>query len=117
MLPEDVDRLVREANGPVAFDADGTLWGGDVGEELLKDLGRFDEYEARVNTSPIAAYTWAVEIMAGTPARALLERCEQLFTRQRVFDFVRPLLARFAVADVWVVSASPMWAVVPAARA
>jgi hypothetical protein len=52
MLPAEID------DGPVAFDADGTLWAGDVGDELVRDLGRFEEYERRVHADPVAGYTW-----------------------------------------------------------
>jgi phosphoserine phosphatase len=116
MLPDDVEALVREARGPVVFDADGTLWRGDVGEELLRELGHIDEYDRRVREDPIDAYTWAVEIMAGMRESELTVQCARLFSaRQEVFAFVRPLLAR--LKNVWVVSASPIWAVVPGASA
>jgi phosphoserine phosphatase len=116
MLPPEVEALLHD--GPVAFDADGTLWRGDVGDELVRDLGRFVEYERRVSEDPIAGYTWAAEILEGMDEAELLERCTRLFARQQLFDFVRPLLARLtaADADVYIVSASPRWAVLPGAR-
>src|SRR5688572_22951735 len=107
MLPAEIEALLGE--GPVAFDADGTLWEGDVGDELVRDLGRFDEYERRVKADPIAGYTWAVEILEGMRRDEVDERCRRLFAKQRVFDFVKPLLAR--LEDVYIVSASPKWAV------
>ncbi len=109
MLPFEIEP------GPVAFDADGTLWAGDVGDELVRDLGRFEEYEQRVRVDPIEGYTWAVEILEGHDEHELIERSRRLFARQRVFDFVRPLLAR--LSDVYIVSASPLWAVLPGAEA
>ena len=112
-LPAEVEALLGE--GPVAFDADGTLWEGDVGDELVRDLGRFDEYERRVADDPIAGYTWAVELLAGQVVEELEGRCRRLFARQRVFDFVRPLFRR--LSDVYIVSASPTWAVYPGAEA
>ena len=114
MLPAEIEALLDE--GPVAFDADGTLWHGDVGDELVRDLGRFEEYERRVREDPIAGYTWAAEILVGLDPRELATRCERLFARQRVFEFVRPLLKRLAGRDVYIVSASPHVAVVPGAR-
>jgi phosphatidylglycerophosphatase C len=116
-LPDHVEALVRQAARPVAFDADGTLWRGDVGESLLRDLGAdlFAEYERRVARDPIDAYTWAVEAMAGFDEAKLVARCERLFQNEEVFSFVPPLLAR--LDDVWIVSASPRWAVEAGARA
>ena len=107
MLPTEIEALIDE--GPVALDADGTLWHGDVGDELVRDLGRFSEYEARVKVDPIAGYTWAVEILEGLSVDEVQARCMRLFERQRIFDFVKPLLAM--VSDVYIVSASPIWAV------
>lgn len=117
MLPPAVEALVQAVNGPVAFDADGTLWRGDVGEALLEDLGpaAFAEYARRLATSPFDAYTWAVAMMQGLNERELLQRCRRVFARQEVFSFVRPLLAR--LSDVYIVSASPRWAVQAGAEA
>ncbi|MBL8953619.1 MAG: haloacid dehalogenase-like hydrolase [Myxococcaceae bacterium] len=109
MVPEQIEE------GPVAFDADGTLWAGDVGDELVRELGHFEEYERRVRRDPVAGYTWAVEILYGRDERDVLETSRRLFARQRVFDYVRPLLAR--LEDVYIVSASPRWAVLPGAAA
>jgi phosphoserine phosphatase len=113
MLPTEIEALIDE--GPVALDADGTLWEGDVGDELVRDLGRFAEYEALLKKDAIAGYTWAVSILEGLAVDEVRARCERLFERQRVFDFVRPFLA--LVPDVYIVSASPVWAVEAGARA
>lgn len=113
MLPAEVEVLLTP--GVTVFDADGTLWQGDVGDELVRDLGRFEEYERLVRRDPIAGYTWAAELLEGLDERALLERCERLFARQRIFDFVRPVLSR--LGDVYIVSASPRVAVLPGAKA
>lgn len=112
MLPADVEAWLRQSNGPIAFDADGTLWHGDVGDELVRELGHFEEYEARVREDPIAGYAWAGELVEGRDVSAL---CERLFEKQRIFDFVKPALAR--AREVYVVSASPRVAVLPGARA
>jgi phosphoserine phosphatase len=116
MSTPEVQALLR-TDGPVVFDADGTLWAGDVGDELVRDLGRFEEYERKVRADPVAGYTWAVELLMGLDEAPLLERCGRLFARQRVFDFVRPLLEQLHGREVFIVSASPRWAVLPGARA
>lgn len=119
----------------VAFDADGTLWRGDVGEELLRHLahqgqlpalqgrgGIYAEYERRVQGDPASGYAWAVEVMAGLSAAQLALDCERFFAERfagRVFRWVAPLLARLRRAGLepWVVSASPALAVAAGARA
>jgi phosphatidylglycerophosphatase C len=116
MLTPEAQALLPKA-GPVVFDADGTLWQGDVGDELVRDLGRFEEYERRVKADPIEGYAWAVEILEGLEEAPLLERCVRLFARQRIFDFVRPLLKQLDLGEVFIVSASPRWAVLPGAAA
>lgn len=125
---------VLEKGGAVAFDADGTLWRGDVGEELLRTLahqrllpaaprpGVYEEYERRVEVDPIDGYTWAVEVMEGLEEAALLEECQALFDQRfagKLFRWVRPLLAllKDRGLEVWIVSASPLWAVLPGAAA
>jgi phosphatidylglycerophosphatase C len=120
--------------GDVAFDADGTLWRGDVGEELLRTLahqrllpgkqgsGLYEEYERRVEADPFDAYAWAVEVMEGLPEATLAGECERLFQQRfagKLFRWVRPLISRLHEAGhrCWVVSASPVWAVRPGAAA
>jgi len=117
----------------VAFDADGTLWRGDVGEELLRALiaedrlprhrGRrdlYEEYEARVARDPASGYAFAVEVLEGWDETALQAYCRdffrQVFERQ-LFPFTRPLVSALLAAghEVWVVSASAVWAVIPGA--
>ncbi len=130
-------QLVREpARGrPVAFDADGTLWRGDVGEDLLRYLaaedrlprhagrrGLYAEYERLVEVDPADAYAFAVEVMEGLEEQTLQALCRDFFRRRfvgRVFPFVRPLLAELDAAgfSVWIVSASPRWIVQAGAEA
>ncbi|MBX5480380.1 MAG: HAD-IB family phosphatase [Myxococcaceae bacterium] len=132
-----VDAVLREpARGrAVAFDADGTLWRGDIGEELLRYLacegrlpalrgrrGIYEEYERRVAVDPAGAYAWSVEVMAGIPARELEALCVELFQRRfegRLFAYARPLVAELCAhgLEVWIVSASPLWPVQAGARA
>lgn len=117
----------------VAFDADGTLWRGDVGEELLRELvaqdllpryrGRrdlYEEYEAKVAADPATGYAFAAEVLEGWEEPALMATCRDFFQRQmaqQLFPFTGPLLQALAAAgyEVWVVSASPAWPVIPGA--
>lgn len=118
----------------VAFDADGTLWRGDVGEDLLRYLaaegrlprhpgssGLYADYERRVAADAASAYAFAVEVMADLEEEALAALCQDFFRRRflgRLFPFTRPLLAALATAghEAWIVSASPVWAVAPGAE-
>ncbi len=114
------------------FDADGTLWRGDVGEDFLRYLGSngllpnappnvYARYEVLHETEPLEAYGFAVAVMEGV-AEAELERWSAHFFEQRfrgkLFAFVRPLfeLLQGAQIDVWLCSASPRWIVEAGAR-
>lgn len=120
---------------PVAFDADGTLWRGDIGEDLLRYLaahdllpqhrgrrGVYDEYERRVAQDPADAYAYAVEVMEGMEEAALREECAAFYRRRfegRLLPYARTLVKALREHGfaVWVVSASPWWPVVAAAEA
>lgn len=117
----------------VAFDADGTLWRGDVGEELLRALvaedhlpryrGRrdlYEVYEAKVAADPATGYAFAAEALEGWEEAALQAYCRDFFQRQmapQLFPFTAPLVRALSAAgyEVWVVSASPVWPVIPGA--
>lgn len=125
-----VERVVQEHRGqPVVFDADGTLWRGDVGEDFLRFAahhrhvqGSFEVYERILAESPARAYAYCVEVMRGVEEATIAQLCSDFFVERftgRIFSFVRPLLARLKEAgcSVWICSASPRWNVVPGARA
>ena len=139
MNPE-VEALLRplltgERKGAVAFDADGTLWSGDVGEELLLQLanegrlpaysdarGVYAEYERRVTADVADGFAFAAAALAGWREEALQTYCNEHFERSfepRVFPYVRDVLKRLDAAgvEVWIVSASPVWPVRAGARA
>lgn len=124
-----LDALVAqlEAGEPVVFDADGTLWRGDVGEDFLRWAlhrrvfeGRYETYEALHAESPPRAYAWAVEVMAETREDELLAHARAFFAERfagRIFPWVRPFLAKLRAQEVWICSASPRWVVLPGAEA
>lgn len=129
MLPAPVlgliDRLPRDSD--VVFDADGTLWRGDVGEDFLRFAihrrlvaGSYERYEALLHESAARAYAYCVEVMRGLEAAELQAACDAFFVerfRGRVFSFVRPLLAALGARGcrAWICSASPRWTVLPGA--
>jgi phosphoserine phosphatase len=128
-------RRVWSRAGPrqVVFDADGTLWRGDIGEDFLRYVaherllvgaarGVYAEYERRLATDALGAYAFAVEVMAGLNEARLREICRDFFSRRfagRVFPWVRPVLERLrrTQVEVWVCSASPKWIVEAGAEA
>jgi phosphatidylglycerophosphatase C len=125
-----IERIVLEHAGqPVVFDADGTLWRGDVGEDFLRYAihrglfeASYERYEALLSESPARAYAYCVEVMADHPEAELEQACAAFFAERfsgRIFGFVRPLLARLKQAGcpLWICSASPRWIVVPGAIA
>lgn len=136
-LPPSVQQAVRpfladDSPRAAVFDADGTLWRGDVGEDLLRYLasngilrggvsGVYTRYEALHAVSPPEAYGYAVQVMAGLEERQLELTCASFFSQRflgRVFPFVRPLfeVLREARIVVWICSASPRWIVEAGAR-
>lgn len=134
MLPPQVvsliETIVRDHAGQsVVFDADGTLWRGDVGEDFLRygaHHGYFEasyqRYEAILAQSAERAYAYCVEVLRDQPLPLLEQRCAAFFAERyagRIFTFVRPMLARLKAAGcpVWICSASPLWTVVPGALA
>ncbi|MFT3709274.1 MAG: haloacid dehalogenase-like hydrolase [Archangium sp.] len=127
-----LDEVVSTFRGRnVVFDADGTLWRGDVGEDFLRYAthGRllpgphdYAQYEEHLARSAAYAYGWCVEILAGMNEASLQAHCDQFFAERfagRVFPFVRPMLEKLRQAGCtpWICSASPRWAVLPGARA
>jgi phosphoserine phosphatase len=129
MASPSVSELLDEVSaGPVVFDADGTLWRGDVGEDFLRYAlhrrlfdGSYAHYEALLADSAARAYAWCVETMRGVLETELQAACDSFFEerfRGRVFPFVRPLLAKLRASGCtpWICSASPRWSVMPGAR-
>ncbi|MBS1154002.1 MAG: superfamily hydrolase [Myxococcaceae bacterium] len=126
---------VPGAGRAVCFDADGTIWRGDVGEDLLRFLVAEDRlpahpgerdlyrrYEHLHEVDPPAAYAFAVEAMAGLEEARLQGWCREFYAQRfagRLFPFTRPLLEAFCAAGyvVWLVSASPRWIVEAGAAA
>lgn len=131
-----VDRVLASAQpgSVVVFDADGTLWRGDAGEELLRYLihqdklprypGRKDlyqEYERRLGVDPVEAYGWSAQVMADMLESELQTLCSNFFEARfagRLFPWTRPLIDALQGRGllVWICSASPRWIIEPGAR-
>ena len=123
-----INQALRAANDRplVVFDADGTLWSGDVGETLLRTLDSeglvtagqqyptlLDEYAARCELSATDGYTWACTVMAGIDEQALLRACQLTWERHRgcLLEGMRQIVTSMLKSDVEVVvvSASSRW--------
>jgi phosphoserine phosphatase len=134
-LPPSVRSAVRsflksDASRTAVFDADGTLWRGDIGEDFLRYLaankvvsaGAYSNYDSLLEHDPLDAYAFAVRVMAGLREVELESLCATFFAERylgRVFPFVRPLfeMMRCEGVALWVCSASPRWIVEAGARA
>lgn len=131
-FPAGVEALLEsvEQGSAVVFDADGTLWRGDVGEDLLRALAHdgvvprdaYARYDAHLEVDPLRAYAFAVEVMAGLEEARVVALAKAFFAQRyagRVLPVMRAMVAQLGAAgcEVWVCSASPVWAVVPGAEA
>lgn len=118
----------------VAFDADGTLWSGDIGEDFLRELqvkkrlvaparpDTYAHYEGLFASDPPAAFAFCVQSMKGLRVEDVERWSLELFEsryRSRIFPGMRKLLDLFQSAAVGVslVSASNAVTVRTAARA
>ena len=112
------------------FDADGTLWSGDVGEAFHEALvaegvlapATLVEYARLHALDLVAAYAYGTRVLAGLEVPWLRARAAAFFEAEfagRVFPEMRALLAALAVAGVtpWIASASYRALVDPGARA
>jgi HAD superfamily phosphoserine phosphatase-like hydrolase len=116
----------------VAFDADGTLWKHDIGEELLRRLitarkilsidysqDIYAQYEAKVKISRTLGYTWAVQLMAGLSEEEVTGWSKKLAKEWIYYrDPMKKLVQAFKTAgfEVWIISASNVWIVREAAK-
>jgi phosphoserine phosphatase len=131
-VARELEKLLRRARSGrqvTIFDADGTLWRGDVGEAFFR-------HQVERNTVPHApkkdpwdtylresldgntakAYGWLAQWNAGVRERDLMRWCEEYFRdswTKFVFEPVRELSHALLNAglEVWVVTGSPRWIV------
>ena len=124
-----IEAAVREAPHPLAvFDADGTLWAGDLGETHLHVLAEGEsvapgagheslltEYAARCAADVDDAYAWGARILGGMPEPQVIESAIEAWRRHRprllapLAEIVRAL--RRSGVEVVVVSASNRWVI------
>ncbi|MGC4113672.1 MAG: haloacid dehalogenase-like hydrolase [Myxococcales bacterium] len=139
LLEPEIESLAQEiaslgAQALVAFDADGTLWSGDIGEDLLRVLATqkrlldppfadpYAHYEDLFASDPPAAFAYCVQAMKGLKVEDVEGWSLELFEskyRPRLFPGMQWLLEHFQSAGVVVslVSASNAITVRAAAKA
>ncbi|NCN40103.1 haloacid dehalogenase-like hydrolase [bacterium] len=115
-----------------AFDADGTLWDMDMGENffeyviqnklvpLPKDPWKHYR-DMQVEVSKEAAYIWLAQIFEGCPVSQVQQWAKEAVTKAMpvpTFDFQRKVISHLLSldVDVYIVTASITWAVEPAAH-
>lgn len=117
-----------------AFDGDGTLWSRDVGEAFLRHVGEqgvlpawrekgaaWAEYERRMASGDLRhAFELCVTAFAGVQDQEVAAWAEAFVRpawKEYLFPGMRELLRglREQEADIWIVSASPAWCVLPVA--
>ncbi len=115
------------------FDADGTLWAGDVGEHQLRraeedgllvappgSASVFDAYQERCSRDTTAGYAWAAEAFAGLSEATVRACAARTWAAHRALALepawaIVTALASLGV-EVWIVSASNRWVIEEAAR-
>ena len=135
---EKLDRLLAELerNRPrgravAAFDADGTLWECDMGENFFSykienklvplpaDPWAHYNY-LKTSVSHPAAYLWLAQILKDVPLTTVREWAEKAVAAKPlpIFEAQRKILAKLKELEVetYIVTASIKWAVEPGAR-
>jgi HAD superfamily phosphoserine phosphatase-like hydrolase len=132
-LEPEVRRAVNEvlalrSGATAVFDADGTIWSGDVGEDFLRELiaqnrlidpppgDLYERYERLVPQDGARAFSLCVEWMRGLLLEDVERWSSELFAQRfvaRVFPAMRGVLSAFrdAGVEVFLVSASNVWSV------
>jgi HAD superfamily phosphoserine phosphatase-like hydrolase len=128
-------QLAQQAQpGPhyAAFDADGTLWDSDLGEQFfqfqidhcdlapLKNVDPWQYYNETKAVDPIKAYLWLAQISQGVSLEQVRNWARQCVETHgaRVFQSQKQLIQwlQSQNIEVFIVTASIQWAVEPAGQ-
>lgn len=134
LIESSTHKATEGKDAPIAaFDADGTLWDTDLGENFFHFLidrklvplppDAWNHYVEmkKVNGDPRPAYLWLAQILDGVPLTQVREWADQ------ALDFMKPFpifpdqkklveLLKMHGVRVYIVTASVKWAVEPGAR-
>ncbi len=134
-IQEKLDQVLKKDPRPVAaFDADGTLWDTDLGENFFhykidNKLVKFppnpwEHYQAlkKKNNDPREAYLWLAQICAGQSIHTVKKWADQAFKTiqpRPIFEEQQKLIQILMEkgVQVFIVTASVKWAVEPGALA
>lgn len=133
-LKSKIHQTMESFPGPyyAAFDADGTLWDSDLGEqffqyeidhcnlESLKNVDPWHYYETTKAVDPIKAYLWLAQINEGIAIDQVRTWASEAVDHfgARVFQCQKDWIAWLKAQgiEVFIVTASIQWAVEPAAH-
>lgn len=131
-LRTQVLKAKERTPGPhyAAFDADGTLWDSDLGEQFfqyqidhcglapLKKGDPWGYYNSTKEVDPIKAYLWLAQISAGVALSEVRQWAKDCVDRHgaRIFSPQKQMIQWLQEQDieVFIVTASIQWAVEPA---
>ena len=133
-LYSKIDQALAEGAAPIAaFDADGTLWDTDIGENFfdyeinncnltaLKAIGDpWAYYTANKNPDPRVAYAWLAQINKGYSLAQVQAWAKQAIDSIQPVPVLQPMkelidFLKSRQVEVFIVTASVKWAVEPAA--
>ena len=131
-LQKSVLKAMDENPGPyyAAFDADGTLWDSDLGEQFfqyqidhcdldsLSSVDPWEYYETTKHVDPIKAYLWLAQISKGASLEQVRTWAKESVETYgaRVFESQKNMISWLQAqgVEVFIVTASIQWAVEPA---
>lgn len=133
-LKANILQAKQQNSGPhyAAFDADGTLWNSDLGEqffqyqidhcqlETLHNIDPWEYYETTKSSDPIKAYLWLAQISIGQSLTQVRTWAQEATEKMgaHVFESQKNLISWLQEQDieVFIVTASVQWAVEPAGK-
>lgn len=133
-LQHQVTEAMQKTEGPyyAAFDADGTLWNSDMGEqffqyqidhcdlETLKNRDPWKYYEDTKAVDPVKAYLWLAQISQGHSLEQVRRWAKESVEKSgaHVFESQKKMISwlQNQGIEVFIVTASIQWAVEPAAH-
>ncbi len=133
-LQSHTEKIIEKTPGPhyAAFDADGTLWNEDLGEQFfqyqidhcqlptLKNKNPWDYYLTTKKKNPVKAYLWLAKINTGQSLSKIKTWARQACGKKeiQVFESQKKWITwlKEKNIEVFIVTASVQWAVEPMAH-
>lgn len=133
-ITSKIENQLNQTEGPyyAAFDADGTLWDNDLGEQFfqyqidhsnldtLRQLDPWDHYNSGKKVDPEKAYLWLAQISQNQKFDQVQSWAKAAVDSNplKEFESQKKLISwlQSKNVEVFIVTASVQWAVVPAAE-